>query len=264
MAKLALLALCAVLCSSVSGQTWLRADGTSDTYSLFNQVLGGTATEVPDCGHSGKHIWMGNDGTLNKQVFYFNAHRDQDDDRCTNTDRQRTEIKSTSNHLVGGHGETLSMSWNFKLDAGFQPSTSFTHIHQLKAVGGNEKQPLITITPRKGSTNTLQIIHISNSEVTTHLGSTNLAPFLGTWVHVQEEALFWSGGGKYSVKFTRVSDGSTIWSLEKSSIDMWRDSASYIRGKWGIYRSLNDKSSLRDETVRFNDFCIGKGNTKCN
>ncbi|MCW8849854.1 MAG: T9SS type A sorting domain-containing protein, partial [Melioribacteraceae bacterium] len=30
----------------------------------------------------------------------------------------------------------------------------------------------------------------------------------------------------------------------------------FIRPKWGIYRSLNDSSSLRDEAVRFADFSI--------
>ena len=30
----------------------------------------------------------------------------------------------------------------------------------------------------------------------------------------------------------------------------------FIRPKWGIYRSLNDVGNLRDETVRFSDFSI--------
>jgi len=35
---------------------------------------------------------------------------------------------------------------------------------------------------------------------------------------------------------------------------MWRSGADYNRGKWGVYRGKDDV--LRDEQVRFNDFCI--------
>ena len=264
MAKTAsILSLLAVI-ATASAQSYLTADGSSDTYTLLNNFLGNNAIEVPDCAHDMKHIWQGNDGNLNRQVFYFHSHVNEDNDRCMNYDRQRTEIKSVKSNLYGSHGETLSLSWNFKLDAGFQPSTSFTHLHQLKAVGGNEKQPIITITARKASPNTIQIIHINGDGTTTYLGSTPLAPFLGTWVHVQQEATFWQGGGYYKVKFTRESDGATLYSLEKSNIEMWRPDNSYVRPKWGIYRSLNDKGSLRDETVRFDTFCFAKGANKCN
>ena len=54
-------------------------------------------------------------------------------------DRQRMEIKTydkSPDNLVGVTGETVEYRWKFKLDSGFQPSASFTHLHQLKAVGG--------------------------------------------------------------------------------------------------------------------------------
>ncbi len=35
---------------------------------------------------------------------------------------------------------------------------------------------------------------------------------------------------------------------------MWRTGADYNRGKWGVYRGKD--AVLRDEQVRFNDFCI--------
>ncbi|WP_315824571.1 Ig-like domain-containing protein [Paraflavitalea speifideaquila] len=37
---------------------------------------------------------------------------------------------------------------------------------------------------------------------------------------------------------------------------MWRTGASYNRGKWGVYRGKDDV--LRDEQVRFADFCISE------
>jgi hypothetical protein len=40
---------------------------------------------------------------------------------------------------------------------------------------------------------------------------------------------------------------------------MWRSGTTFIRPKWGIYRSLNNQSQLRDELVRFDDFSLDKG-----
>ena len=41
-----------------------------------------------------------------------------------------------------------------------------------------------------------------------------------------------------------------------SSLRMWKTNAEFIRPKWGIYRSLNDSASLRDEIVYFANFSI--------
>jgi len=46
-------------------------------------------------------------------------------------------------------------------------------------------------------------------------------------------------------------------------LEMWRDGATFMRPKWGIYRSLNNQINLRDETVLFDSFCIGKGHNVC-
>lgn len=70
----------------------------------------------------------------------------------------RTEIKTyapSPDHLKGFYGETVSFSWDMKLDALFQPATSFTHLFQVKAVGGDDSMPFITITPRLTSNNLL-------------------------------------------------------------------------------------------------------------
>gem|GEM_PF-5039235 len=56
------------------------------------------------------------------------------------TDRQRNEIKSygpSPDNLLGIENERVVYKWKFKLPEGFQSSTSFTHIHQLKSVGGS-------------------------------------------------------------------------------------------------------------------------------
>jgi len=136
-----------------SGQrTYLRADGNSgNTYSLLNSVLGGTAYEVPDCAHNQPHISQQTDTELGVPIFVFASHVAYDNDRCQNYDRMRTEIKTyepSPSHMKGFQGDSVSYSWDVRLNSQFQPSTAFTHIFQVKAVGGDDSQPFITITPR--------------------------------------------------------------------------------------------------------------------
>lgn len=87
----------------------------------------------------------------------FYSHVDADNDRCRVFDRIRTEIKThapSPERLRGFYGDIVSHSWDVKLDAQFQPATSFTHLFQVKAVGGEDSQPFITITPRLTSVGT--------------------------------------------------------------------------------------------------------------
>jgi hypothetical protein len=54
-----------------------------------------------------------------------------------------------------------------------------------------------------------------------------------------------------------------LLSYSNNNIDLWRDAATFCRPKWGIYRSLNNVSYLRDEEVKFADFCIAEGSAVC-
>lgn len=248
-------------------QVVLDADGPGDTYELINSVLapGYNVIEAPDCSHPdfGRHIDEVMDEELGINVFRFYIHVTPDNDRCKNYDRQRNEIKTYANspdNLKAIEGETVEYSWKFKLDSAFQPSTSFTHIHQLKAVGGSEaSMPLITLTPRKGSTNSLQIRYAKNTSQTT-IEQVPLAPFLGEWLEVNEKVLF-GEEGTYKIQIKKVSDGEILLDYSNTSIRMWKTGASFIRPKWGIYRSLNVPSDLRDETVLFANFSIHEEET---
>lgn len=252
---------------AANGKTWLRADGTSNAYSLINKVLGGTAVEVPDCAHNTAHISQQTDSELNKPIFAFHIHVNQDNDRCQVFDRQRVEIKTydpSPAALKGYNGETVTLSWNFRLNSQFQASTKFCHIHQIKAKGGDDGSPIITITPRKkGSTQYLQVQHTGRSGTVTTLKEDVLSNFAGKWVHAKEE-LTYGSNGKYSLTLTRLDNGQQLMTVSNGNIDLWRDGTEYVRPKWGIYRSLGEASSLRDEHVYFNDFCLGKGTSdKC-
>lgn len=252
----------------VVAQVVLEANGPGNTYELINSVLApnATAVEAPDqCGNHasfGRHIAEVFDATLNQFVFEFYAHANDDNDRCMSFDRQRTEIKTyapSPNNLKGTAGETVTYKWKFRLPQGFQASSSFTHIHQIKAVGGDEDDPIFTLTPRAGSTNRMELIHVPatvNNNI--YLATANLSLFLGVWVEVTEQIKY-GVNGTYSIIIKRVSDGITLLSYANNNILTMRADNDFVRPKWGIYRSLNNVAQLRDDSLRLASISIFEG-----
>jgi hypothetical protein len=257
-----------VLCAApaVRAQVFLTADGHTDAYTLVQNALG-AGPETPDCSHPsfGEHITQTADGTLGKPVFVFNIHVTPDNDRCVNFDRQRLEIKtdgSSPAYVRGFLNDSVQYRWKFKLPDGFQPSPNFTHIHQIKAGDGDSGAPIITLTPRAGSPNLLQIIATDSNGNGSTLFQTDLTPFVGVWLEAFEQVTY-SHAGKYSVVIKTLNGGTTLLSYSNDNIDMWRTGTTFCRPKWGIYRSLNSQSFLRDEQLRFDRFCIAKGGDTC-
>lgn len=248
---------------TLPSQVVLEADGPGNTYELISSVLapGGNAVENPECVHPefGRHIAEVWDSTLHHYVFEFYSHVTPDNDRCINFDRQRIEIKtyeSSPDNLKGVAGEVVTYRWKFRIAPGFQPSSSFTHLHQVKPVGGDDGNPLFTLTPRKGSPNKMELIHNNTTKVST----VNLSLFEGVWVECAETIRV-GASGTYSMSIRRVSDGMVILSYSSGNIMTIRADNAFIRPKWGIYRSLNNAADLRDEAVRFAGFSIQEGTT---
>jgi len=273
MFKLFLLCLSIVDFWVVNAQvTRLVANGNSaGTYALLNSVLGGTANspsyEVPDCVHPIQHITQENDTDAGGPVFVFYSHVDLDNDRCITFDRVRTEIKThapSPEFLRGFYNETVSLSWDMKLDALFQPATSFTHLFQVKAVGGEDSQPLITITPRLTSVGTrlIQLIHSGMNSTPGTIWQGQLADYLGFWIHITAEYNC-ATQGTFHITMRRVDNGQILMTYANNNLEMWRTGNTFQRPKWGIYRSLNNRESLRDERVFFNNFCLGKNDVRC-
>ena len=246
----------------LNGQTILNADGPGNTYELITSILapGYNPIETPDCSHPGfgRHIEEVWDDALNAYVFAFHIHVNEDDDRCINFDRQRNEIKTydkSPDSLKGVIGETFIYKWKFKLDMDFQPSNNFTHIHQLKAVGGSESShPQITLTPRAGSPEELELRYAQNQSSVV-IGTADLSLFKGEWVEATEIVTY-GEPGVYQISLVNVNTGNTLFYYSNNSIRMWKTDAEFIRPKWGIYRGLNSSQLLRDEIVYFADFYI--------
>ncbi len=253
-------------CVTANAQAVLTADGPGNTYERINSVLapGYDVVEHPECVHPafGRHIAEVLDADLNQYVFEFYAHVNEDNDRCINFDRQRIEIKTydqSPDSLIGTTGEFITYKWRFKIPVGFKPSSSFTHIHQIKPVNGDDDQPLFTLTVRKGTPNKLELIHVvSGTSGTNKVSIVNLPAFEGVWVEATEQILV-GLNGTYSMNIKRVSDGASLMSYSNPNINTIRTDNDFIRPKWGIYRSLNTPADLRDESIRFSYFSIKEG-----
>ncbi len=244
------------------GQVLLNADGPGDTYELITSVLapGYNPIETPDCSHNGfgEHIDELYDDELGTNVFRFYIHVTPDNDRCINFDRQRNEIKTydkSPDNLLGIENEKVIYKWKFKLESGFQSSPNFTHLHQLKSVGGSlESMPMYTLTTRKGNPDRLELRYAETDAQVT-LKQTDLAPLIGTWLDVTETILY-GIDGTYEITIKRVSDNETLFTYSNNSIVNWRPGATFVRPKWGIYRSLLNDQDLRDESVLFANFSV--------
>ncbi|MBW1295780.1 polysaccharide lyase [Aquimarina litoralis] len=267
-----LILLFSFLISSFSyTQVSLSADGPGNTYELITSKLapGYNPIEAPgqkkgDCdNHSSfpdTHISEVFSQELQKHVFKFVIHVKEDNDRCKKFDRQRNEIKSyksSPDNLKGVLGETVEYKWKFKLDKNFQPSKKFTHLHQLKAVGGLDKDmPLVTLTARKASLDRLELRYSSGLDQNT-LTTVALDKFRGHWVDVTETVTYEEKGkAKFSIVIKNLKTGAKILEYTSNTLRMWKTNADFIRPKWGIYRSLKHSHDLRDEELLFADFVI--------
>lgn len=243
----------------------LQATNSNNAYTLINKAFAprGGAIEAPECGHwdFGPHITQAFDKILGKHVFRFHIHRDKDNDRCIKFDRQRNEIKvfsASPPHLKAKKGNVFTYNWKFRLDKLFQASRRFTHLHQIKAVGGPcDGMPLITLSARKGIRGGPDKFELNYGECSKQntISTTNLQPFLGQWIEATQQ-ISYGENGKYSVSLKSVTTNETLFVYKDDSVRMWKTGAQFCRPKWGIYRSLADKDNLRDEIVDFADIRI--------
>jgi hypothetical protein len=147
----------------------------------------------------------------------------------------------------------------------------------LKAQDGpNNGSAVITITPRansNGSNKRIQIIHSvdgANTGKGTIVDNIPLSAFEDQWVQVREE-VHYNHAGTYACTITRISDGQVLVNFRDDNIDTWRIGASYIRNKFGIYRSLaggrldqnpvGQSPLLKNESLFLRDFRIYEKNS---
>ncbi|MBQ4831690.1 VCBS domain-containing protein [Pseudoalteromonas sp. MMG010] len=272
----------------LSAETTLNADGADiglDAYTLIENVFSSGAIESPDMYEGNHedvvHIIEDFDQEIGNH-FVFLAHRDIDQDKDNGvTDRQRNEIKAydkSPDDTLAYEGDSFQFSWKFKVSSELALSSKFSHFFQLKArndnednSNGNDAQPIITLSgAEKNSTgNQLQVRYSAgfdeNGDSTgldKNLAEVDWSLITDEWVEVFVQATF-AEQGQFYMTLTRLSDDTKVINISESNIDMWRgvQAQDFVRPKWGIYRSIVETDSLREEEeqVRFANFSIKKG-----
>lgn len=276
-------------------QGGMQADA-SLKYQDFNAIheymrsLGWDYSEHPNISkydhYQGVHCEVVFDRVLQQHVFNFISHAnaealDSDRGRLL-SDRQRNEMKSQTNYnwhkLNGNWNEWQRLKWKFRIPKDFRPSTSFCHLHQLKAQEGNNGAPLITISTRcdkDGSNKRVQIIHTGDNKKSSKgiiIDNLPLSDFEDEWIQAETE-MHYTHHGIFRIKLTRISDGKVLVDQSFSDIDLWRKGATNIRNKFGIYRSLGRKmksssdrpdNGIKDESLQLADFKVYEAFTNLN
>ena len=251
----------------------LDADGPMvglDAYDLIRDFGGDYVPgpiEAPDfyaINHPDvQHIYEDSDAAVgNHFVFIIHRDIDIDRDRVDITDRQRNEIKTydKSEEAVKGYeNETFVYRWKFGINADMEVSTRFSHFFQLKAVGGSDSQPILTISgAERSGEDGIEVRH-SPLQDTTILGRVDWSMVTGEWLEAYCRVTF-SDSGDLRVIVSRMRDDEVIFNIDASGLDLWRgeDTSHFVRPKWGIYRSILDLDNLRpeEENVRFANFSI--------
>lgn len=248
----------------------LDADGPGvglSAYQLIRDFGGVGSIESPDLypvNHPGvEHIFEESDGLVgNHFVFVIHRDIDIDRDRLDITDRQRNEIKTyggSEEAVKGFEGETFIYTWKFRINDAMEISRYFSHFFQLKAVGGNDSYPILTITgAERDGEDGIEVRH-SPLDTYTVLQRTSWADVTGEWLEAYCRATF-SDSGELRLIVKRLRDRHVIFNIDESSLDFWRgeDASHFVRPKWGIYRSLLEPENLRpeEEDVRFANFSI--------
>ena len=246
------------------------------TYGTIERALGTGSIEAPSDYVSDPRrphiISMPNDALVGPYFsFLANEPNDVNLDLVPITkggDRSRTEIKISANS-GGSHdifkaheGDSFVYTWRFRISPNMKFSPSFTHLHQIKAHGGNfAAPPLITFTPL--SSGQMEIRYVGNgkadSATYTKINSVTLAGLLGQWLDVREEITFSNSNGRYRLSVTD-QQGQKIINFDQSGLELWREGASHMTPKWGIYRrhhaALNQNT---DDFVDFANFGITRG-----
>lgn len=248
----------------------LDADGDQaglNAYDLIRSFGGPRPIEAPDLyaeNHVGvEHIYEDFDPDVGNH-FVFIIHRDVDidRDRVDITDRQRNEIKTygaSEEAVKGFEGETFVYRWKFRINPDMEVSTRFSHFFQLKAVGGDDSQPILTISGAERSGEDGIEVRYSPLQQTEVLQRQPWTRVTGEWLEAYCRATF-SDTGDLRLIVTRLSDDGVIFDIDESGLDLWRgeDASHFVRPKWGIYRSLLDADNLRpdEEDVRFANFSV--------
>lgn len=250
------------LLTSITGFSQIYCTADANSGSGYDAITNqGLDYESPDCEHTdfGAHLTQAFDSILQKNVFLFHSHIDDDNDRCIVFDRVRMEIKGGPNtdpesqHIIN---EQSFYRWKFQVGENYLGGSSFHHIFQLKAKGGPEDSfPVLTLTLR---TDELEFQHNGGDDGITlgQFAAVDLDLVKGRWIEAFLYLNHQESAGTVEIILKDLFSGDILMDYTNSNVDLWRTNAEYNRPKWGMYRSKS--TGLVDEVFQFADFCISE------
>jgi len=234
----------------------------------IRNVFGKYSIESPelyDGNHqSFEHIKIVKDKDM-KSAFIFHIHRDLDGDRDKNwpkgKERQRNEIKgyqSSPESLKGKISETHYIKWCLKIDKSFKVTKAFCHFFQLKAVGSqNVDAPVLTLSGvNEGGIPQLQL-QWWTAEESKRTFLFGWEECKGKWL-ICESRCHYNRNGYFQFSIQSLDGLLNVKTFQK--LETWREGFSFVRPKWGIYRSIagvKDKMNLEDH-VLINNILVKK------
>ena len=215
---------------------------TQDMRKEINLALGGNSsivcTEEPTEGFD--HVTCYEDELMGPVLRFF-LHSTDDDPETTSGDRSRMEMKVfnlSPSQLKATENSSFIYTWWFQLNEDLRAVYSFFHIFQLKPVGGRDSNPLMTFTLTNNS-NGLNIRLTQNDQ-----SSWNPYPMiplrvaLGRWIQAFVQ-VYYSGIDGFVRVILKDQNGVQLYDNEISQPMWWSDST-FVRPKWGLYRTKSD------------------------
>lgn len=168
------------------------------------------------------------------------------------SDRQRNESKgmrtSSNPSIKILENETWRISYDLYIPSSLNGASSFQHIAQMKVPGSGA--PIYTLSvPIQNGTSRLQLRHWNwypSCCQTTEVGATNLAPIQNKWVNTTFE--FKASKNGY-LRWVLRDGSTTLVDRQLNNVDMWPEDNTYLRPKWGVYRSINS-SGLQNTYIQ--------------
>jgi len=249
----------------------LQADLTSEKKAIpqVQAAFGKYSIESPELFEGNhrdfEHLTVKKDKEMGA-AFVFRIHRDKDGDRDKNwpkgEERQRNEIKgyqSSPKTLKALQGEVTRYHWYLKIDESFAITKNFCHFFQLKPVGGeNSSDPLLTLSGSIVRGKPQLEIRLWSKDGNNRMFVADWNKCKGKWLEC--ECITKLGEKGFLRLSVTSSDKNIRFVNEIPGLVTWRPGYSFVRPKWGIYRSLVNKEAIPNEEdeVRMTNFTIQK------
>jgi hypothetical protein len=263
--------LCGKAEPKILGEIKLQADLTSGKKAIpqVQAAFGKYSIESPELFEGNhrdfEHLTVKKDKEMGAS-FVFHLHRDKDKDQDKDwpkgQERQRNEIKgyqSSPKTMKALQGEVTRYHWYLKIDESFAITKNFCHFFQLKPVGGeNSSDPLVTLSGSIVRGKPQLEIRWWTKDGKERLFVADWKDSKGKWLECEcISRLDEKGTIRISVRST---DDVIRFGHELQNFNSWHPGNSFVRPKWGIYRSLVDMDDIPNEEdeVRMTNFTIQK------